>query len=393
MQQLSNIVHLENIKNINKAWLGFWFIILLIGLYGAGYAIIEGHEKAYHMTNKIPLTLLLATYVFWVVTSTGLCLVSSIGHVFGNKNMLIFAKRSIFMAIVCLILGFLTIAIELEHPFRLFTWGIISPNLESPILWMGILYSFYLVFMVLEFIFLEINDHSKAHLFGLLGVISAVAAHSNLGAVFGYQLSRPFWHGAFMPVYFILSAMMSGAALIMILYLAPKLMKGEKFTQEEIDGINTLAKIFLLLILIYIFFEAWKILVGIYGKPPHEYEAIMAFIDGPYKLNFWVFEVFLAVVVPLVILLFPSLRSMKNYLIAGISCIIGIFVLRYDLVIGGQIVPLRYPEIPVTSYRFQYALNSYSPSIYEILIVIGTFALGVIIYTIGYHILDFKWEE
>ncbi len=393
MHSLSNIIQLQNLKKINKAWLGFWIIIFLIGCYAAGYAIFAGHEKAYNLTNKIPLCLLLATYVFWVVTSTGLCLVSSIGHVFGNKNMLIFAKRSIFMAIVCLILGFLTIAIELEHPFRLFTWGIISPNLESPILWMGILYSFYLVFMVLEFIFLEIEDHKKAHLFGLLGVISAVAAHSNLGAVFGYQLARPFWHGPFMPVYFILSAMMSGAALIMILYLAPKFMTREKFTDEEVAGINTLAKIFLLLIFIYIFFETWKILVGIYGKPPHEYEAIMAFINGPYSFNFWIFEVLFAVIIPLVVLLFPALRSFKNYLIGSILCIIGIFILRYDLVIGGQIVPLRYPEIPVTSYRFEYALNPYTPSIYEILIVIGTFALGVIIYTIGYHVLNFKWEE
>ena len=393
MHQLTDIIHFENLKKVNKIWLGFWFIVLLFGLYAAGYAIFAGHEKAYHMTNKVPLTLLLATYVFWVVTSTGLCLVSSIGHVFGNKNMLIFAKRSIFMAIVCLILGFLTIAVELEHPFRLFTWGIISPNLESPILWMGILYSFYLVFLILEFIFLEFEDHKKAHLFGLLGVISAVAAHSNLGAVFGYQISRPFWHGPFMPVYFILSAMMSGAALIMILYLAPKFMTKQQFTPEEKAGIDTLAKIFLLLIFIYIFFEVWKILVGIYGEPPHEYEAIMAFIKGPYKLNFWVFEVLFAVIIPLVILLFPVFRSYKNYLIGSIICIIGIFVLRYDLVIGGEIVPLRYPEIPVTSYRFEYALNSYSPSIYEILIVIGTFALGVIIYTLGYYLLDFKWKE
>jgi len=393
MHQLTDIIHFENLKKINKAWLTFWFIIFLIGCYAAGYAIFAGHEKAYHMTNKIPLTLLLSTYVFWVVTSTGLCLVSSIGHVFGNKKMLIFAKRSIFMAIVCLILGFLTIAVELEHPFRLFTWGIISPNFESPILWMGILYSFYLVFLILEFIFLELEDHKKAHIFGLLGVISAVAAHSNLGAVFGYQISRPFWHGPFMPIYFILSAMMSGAALIMILYLAPKFMKKEKFTSEEIESINTLAKIFLLLIFIYIFFEVWKILVGIYGKPPHEYEAVMAFIKGPYSFNFWIFEVLFAVIIPLVILLFPSLRSLKNYLIGSIFCIIGIFILRYDLVIGGQIVPLRYPEVPVTSYRFPYIYNSYSPSIYEILIVIGTLALGIIIYTIGYHILDFNWKE
>jgi Ni/Fe-hydrogenase subunit HybB-like protein len=217
--KFENVINIKNLKNINKLWVGFWFLVLLVGCYAALYSMIKGHHVAYNVTNKVPLGLMLATYVFFVVTSTGLCLTSSIGHVFGVKKMMIFAKRAIFMAIVCLLMGFATIALELEHPFRLFIWGIISPNFESPILWMGILYVIYLFFMILEFIFLTFEDHKKAHLFGLLGVISAVAAHSNLGAVFGYQLARPFWHGPLMPVYFIMSAMLSGAGLIFIIYI------------------------------------------------------------------------------------------------------------------------------------------------------------------------------
>ncbi len=393
--KISDFINFENLKKINKPWAGFWFLMVLIGCYGALYSIIKGHSAAYNITDKVPLGLLLSTYVFFVVTSTGLCLVSSIGHVFGVKKMMIFAKRSIFMAIVCLLMGFATIAIELEHPFRLFTWGIISPNLDSPILWMGILYSFYLVFMILEFIFLTVNDHKKAHIFGLLGVISAVAAHSNLGAVFGYQLARPFWHGPLMPVYFIMSAMLSGAGLIMIIYILPKVLKKEPFTKEEIEGLEILSKIFLLLLFIYIFFEAWKILVGIYGKPPHEYEAIMAFIKGPYSANFWIFEVFIGIIIPTIILLTPKLRTVNGYLSAAILNLIGIFIIRYDLVIGGEIVPLRLKEIPVTIYRFaeMHKFNQYTPSIYEVLIVIGVVALSVLLYTIADYILNFKLKH
>ena len=393
--KLSNFINFENIKKINKPWTGFWLLLVLIGCYGALFAIFKGHHHAYNVTNKVPLGLLLSTYVFFVVTSTGLCLVSSIGHVFGVKKLMIFAKRSIFMAIVCILMGFATIAIELEHPFRLFTWGMISPNFDSPILWMGILYSFYLVFMILEFIFLTVENHKKAHLFGLLGVISAVAAHSNLGAVFGYQLARPFWHGPLMPVYFIMSAMLSGAGLILIIYILPKFMKREPFTHEELEGIDVLSKIFLFLLFIYIFFEAWKILVGIYGKPPHEYEAIMAFINGPYSTNFWFFEIFLGIIIPVVILLVPKFKTLTGYLIAGLSNLVGIFIIRYDLVVGGQIVPLRLKEIPVTIYRFaeQYLYNPYTPSFYEVLIVIGVIGLSVFIYTIADYILNFKMSK
>ncbi len=393
--KFSDFVNINNLKNINKLWTGFWFLILLVGGYGALYAIFKGHHYAYNVTDKVPLGLLLSTYVFFVVTSTGLCLVSAIGHVFGVKKMMIFAKRSIFMAIVCLLMGFATIAIELEHPFRLFTWGIISPNLDSPILWMGILYSFYLVFMILEFIFLTIENHKKAHLFGLLGVISAVSAHSNLGAVFGYQLARPFWHGPLMPVYFIMSAMLSGAGLILIIYILPKFFKKESFTLEEKEGIDILSKIFLFLLFIYIFFEAWKILVGIYGEPPHEYEAIKAFISGEYAGNFWIFEVFIGIIIPTLILLIPKFKTISGYLIAGLLNLIGIFIIRYDLVVGGQIVPLRLKEIPVTIYRFSelHQYNQYSPSIYEIMIVSGVIALTIILYTIADSVLNFKLTE
>jgi molybdopterin-containing oxidoreductase family membrane subunit len=390
--KLNDFIEIENLKNINKIWTAFWLAIVAIGAYGAIFAIFKGHHHAYNVTDKVPLGLLLSTYVFFVVTSTGLCLVSAIGHVFGVKKLMVFAKRSIFMAIVCMLMGFATIAIELEHPFRLFTWGMISPNFESPILWMGILYSFYLVFMVLEFIFLTAENHKKAHLFGLLGVISAVAAHSNLGAVFGYQLARPFWHGPLMPVYFIMSAMLSGAGLILIIYILPKMLKKEPFSKEEKEGIEALSKIFLFLLFIYIFFEVWKILVGTYGEPPHEFEAIMAFINGPYSTNFWFFEIFLGIVLPVVILLTPKFRTIKGYLFAGLSNLIGIFIIRYDLVVGGEIVPLRLKEVPVTVYRFaeQHLYNPYTPSLYEILIVIGVIGLSVLIYSIADYVLNFK---
>ncbi len=390
--KLSDFINLGNLKNINKLWSGFWFMIVLVGAYAVLYSIIAGHHHAFNVTNKVPLGILLSTYVFFVVTSTGLCLVSSIGHVFGVDKMMIFAKRSIFMAIVCMLMGFATISVELEHPFRLFIWGVISPNPASPILWMGILYVFYLIFMSFEFVFLAIEKHKKARLFGLLGVISAVAAHSNLGAVFGYQLTRHFWHGPFMPVYFIMSAMLSGAGLILLIYIVPKLFKGETFTDDEVKSLDYVSKIFLFLLFVYLFFEVWKLLVGTYGHPPHEYEAIMAFLNGKYSLNFWIFEILLALVIPILILLTPNFKNLKGYLIAGLSNLIGIFVIRYDLVVGGQIVPLRMPEIPTTIYRFpeKYLYNPYTPSIYEILIVAGVIALTVLIYTVADYVLNFK---
>jgi hypothetical protein len=59
-----DLINLKNLKNINKIWTGFWGLILIAGCYAALYAIFKGHHDAYNVTNKVPLGLLLSTYVF-----------------------------------------------------------------------------------------------------------------------------------------------------------------------------------------------------------------------------------------------------------------------------------------------------------------------------------------
>ena len=62
--------------------------------------------------------MLIATYVFFAVSSTGLCLVSSLGHIFGFKVFEPIAKKAVFLAFVMLLVGFAVIGTELESPMR-----------------------------------------------------------------------------------------------------------------------------------------------------------------------------------------------------------------------------------------------------------------------------------
>jgi len=83
---------------------------------------------------------------------------------------------------------------------------------------MGVLYSVYLGLIVMEFLFLSRNDHKWSTMFGLGGLLVGLAAHSNLGAVFGFLVGRPVTNGVFYPIYFILSAMITGSYLIFLMY-------------------------------------------------------------------------------------------------------------------------------------------------------------------------------
>ncbi len=352
-------------------------VLLIAAMFGVN-AMYVGYREVYNVYREIPWGLLISGYVFFVVTSTGLCIVSSIGHVFGVKSFIPIAKRSVYLSVVTIMLVFMIIFFDLENPFRLPIWNTLSPNLTSNIWWMGTLYGAYLIFMTFEFILLLLERHRYAMLAGLLGLISGVAAHSNLGAVFGMLHGREFWYGPYMPIYFIASAAASGcAAIIFFTYLGYKI-TGEKMDRPMELSLQAVGKIWALLLAILMFFTAWKFITGLAGGEG-KILAIKEFTMGKYALNFWFFEVFLGMVFPFFLLLISQFTNLNQMFVASILAFIGIFVMRIDLVVVGQIVS-HYFEYGVTDFP---TLLSYFPSIYEIMVVVGAIAFSIMAFLIG----------
>jgi molybdopterin-containing oxidoreductase family membrane subunit len=93
-------------------------IIVFVSAMTGLNAMNTGYRHAYGISREIPWGILISSYVFFVVTSTGLCIVSSIGHVFGIKDYMPIAKRSVFLAIVTIIAGFMVIFFDIENPFK-----------------------------------------------------------------------------------------------------------------------------------------------------------------------------------------------------------------------------------------------------------------------------------
>ncbi len=354
-------------------------LLAVVGIAFGIHAFFIGHRHAYGVTRNVPWGLLIATYVFFVVTSTGLCLVSSIGHVFGIESFKPIAKRSIFLAIVTIISGFLVIAFEIESPWRMAIYNVISPNLTSNIWWMGTLYGAYLCFMLIEFALLQMEKHKQAGFVGLLGVIAGVAAHSNLGAVFGLLNGREFWHGPYMPIYFIASAMLSGCSAIILFSWIGYKANGWKMSTAYKQSLTSVAKLGALLMAILLFFETWKVLSGIAGQPPGKYAAMMAIVSGPYALDFWVAEIGMGMVIPFIIILAVRGKNMPALFVASVFGIIGIFFMRYDLVVVGQIVP-HFFSLNIVG---QPSLYSYTPSLHEIMVTSAGFGLCSMLFLMG----------
>jgi molybdopterin-containing oxidoreductase family membrane subunit len=253
---------------------------------------------------------------------------------------------------------------------------------------MGTLYGLYLVLLIGEFYFLMRNHHRGATTMGMLGFVAAVTAHSNLGGVFGLLEARAFWYGPFLPIYFILSALVSGGAIIALIVYYNYKFRRIPMPSRYPQFLNTLGKLQAMFLLILLFFVTWKIIPGLYGEPPEKFEATMALLTGPLSFNFWFFEVLIGMLIPIVILLNKHTRTPFGVMVAGLLCTVGIFFMRYDLVVAGQLFPLREGAGILTD-----GLLSYTPSAVEISIVVGAIATCLFLYTMAEKLLPLEGGE
>jgi molybdopterin-containing oxidoreductase family membrane subunit len=226
------------------------------------------------------------------------------------------------------------------------------------------------------------QNHSLSRVTGFFGLLFGVAAHSNLGAVFGMLHGREFWYGPYMPIYFIVSAMMSGGAAIIFFTCFAWMINPEILNERKERAIKAVSQLTVMLISIIMFFTVWKIISGIVA--PEKFLAIKAFVAGPYASYFWIGEIGLGLVIPLILLVRSKGMKVQLMFVATGMMLVGIFFMRYDLVLAGQIVPV-FHALHVEEYS---SLLTYAPSFHEIAIVTAGLALAGVAFILGEKILN-----
>jgi molybdopterin-containing oxidoreductase family membrane subunit len=113
-------------------------------------------------------------------------------------------------------------------------------------------------------------------------------------------------------------------------------------------------------------------------------ETLAAFLTGPYAINFWVFELMIGMLIPFVLMLVSRGKNISMMVTASALMIVGIFFMRYDLVVLGQVVPVLH-EIGVNEYP---SLLTYIPSFHEIMIVIGALGMTALAFLLGEKVFD-----
>ena len=105
----------------------------------------------------------------------------------------------------------------------------------------------------------------------------------------------------------------------------------------------------------------------------------MSLVSGKYALNCWGGEVMLGMVIPFAIILAVRGKNMPALFAASLAGMIGIYFMRYDLVIVGQLVP-HYHGMGLVDYP---ELLSYTPSLHENLVVVGGVAFCLMLFLMG----------
>ena len=351
-------------------------LAVCLGIVGAAlltgvYAFIVGHQHVYGVTREVPWGILISTYAFFAITSTGLCLLAALGHSFGGNKLATLGNRAVFLSIVTILSAFLAIGLELENPHRMLLYNVISPNFSSNIWWMGTLYGLAVGCMFVEFFAILSRKWQIALAIGIAGALAEVGANTNLGAVFATLSARPFWYGAQLPVYFLCSAFMSGAAAIILFTHLSHRMRGAELDEKTYSGVQMAGKVLALTLFLLIVATVWRFISLYVGGNELARLAADNLLTGPLSMNFWVFETVIGLILPLFILIGTQMKNVPAMATASLMALVGAFVQRFDLVVAGQETPVFYGWDNLPKYI------NYVPSIGEMIIVAGAIALCV----------------
>jgi len=220
-----------------------------VGLLFGGYFAIEEWfiEPSFATNDAMIWTLPLVAYIFLALSSTGVSIVLTSGELLNHK-VIKANKPALLLAAISLLIGaFASLATELGSFLHVF-WLLLTPNLSSPIWWMGTLYSIELALLGMKFYALVSQRQFSFERWLSVGTLCvAVCASLVLGSVFGTAIGRAAFSGVDASVLMLLCALASG------LCVAPMLISQQQREQLLFPARLVLGVLALFLLVKYVY--------------------------------------------------------------------------------------------------------------------------------------------
>lgn len=325
--------------------------------------------------NEIELSwsVLIVLYPFITGLVAGAFILASLERVFNVKSLKPTYVIALLTSFAFLLVATMPLIFHLGQPLR--AWEImITPHLTSAMAIFGFVYLWYLMIVLLLEIWFDYRydlvlwarestgikkwmykalalgsddispkslklDDKLGYLVTVLGIPSAFLLHGYVGFIFGSIKANPWWSTVMMPIIFLFSAMVSGIALVMVLYIVINYIRKQKIDMLCLD---TIAKYLFYIIIIDFSMESLDQIHRFY-EAEESFEIISLLISGHLNFTLLIMQIGIGMFVPLAtlgILQFykPAEKLRKIiYFVTGILVLIGIFFMRWNVVIGGQL--------------------------------------------------------
>jgi len=325
------------------------------------------------MNKPVYWGLYIVSFVFFVGISAGGIAVASLSHLAGIEKFKPISRIAEVVAIISLILAMLAILFDLGRPDRLLHL-FIYPQFNSPLIWDVFVINIYLVLCVAMLYF---GITQKAKLLRICAIISIpafVLVHSITAWIFGLMKSQAGWHTAILAPLFIVSALVSGLALVILATVFSKRLLGINF---DYDIVISLGKYFKVLLPILFYFLFCEFLTAGFAKIPKHAVVLNELFTGRFAGIFW-FDMGVGIILPFLIIISKLGKTVAGVVIVSLSSFLGVFAERTDIILPSFFHPaLMNLRIPVR----------YAPTAVEYLLAIGLFALGTAIFIVAAKII------
>lgn len=341
--------------------------------------------------NEIQLTwsVLIVLYPFITGLVAGAFILASLARVFNIVAVQPIYRLSLLTALAFLLVAPLPLQLHLGHPERSFEMYM-TPHRTSAMAMFGFVYLWYLLVVLLLEIWLDYRRDivlaARAHtgakkwiysaltlgsanidakslrvdervgwFVTLIGIPSAFLLHGYVGFIFGSVKANPWWSSPLMPVVFIFSAMVSGIAIVLLVYRTTSYIRKRPIDMRCLD---TVAKYLLYIFLIDFSLEMLDLIHRMY-EASESFRTLDFMVHTQLFMSQIVLQIVLGTLVPIGLLAVPQVvklgASVRRgiYTLAAALTLVGIFFMRWNVVIGGQLFSKSF--LGYTTYKMAFA--------------------------------------
>ena len=325
----------------------------------------------YPNETVIPWTVLIVVYPYLTGLVAGAFTVSSLYHVFGMERFKPLGQFALLTALAFMIFVPLPLLLHLGNPQRAFN-TMLTPHWTSAMAVFGLFASFYVILLILEIWFMfrpyivQRAQHSSGFIgrlwhvaslgsgdlspkamrfdekwifaLAVVGIPSAHGLHGYVGFIFGSLKSREWWSSDLMPVVFLFSAIISGVALLIVLYVLSCRLRRIAVDLACLKGLAYVLWGFAMFTLALEGLE----FANIVYKGREGIEMIVAYVTGPLLVPFFILQFSLGALIPITLLTYMIWQGTTGKaLIVGVTVsallvLFQVWMMRWNVVIGGQ---------------------------------------------------------